>query len=188
MPSILLTPPAVEPVSLAEAKAHLRVGHADDDQFIATLIAAASRQVGAQTGLALIEQQWTVFRDDWPENGVFELPYAPLTAVEELASFGDDDTKAVIDPAHYYIDAASRPPRLLLRGSRIWARPGRIGNGIAATVTVGFGAAGIDVPEPLRQAMLVLMAHWYEHRGNANPPRVPLTVDQLTRPFRGVRL
>ena len=188
MPSLLVIPPAVEPVSLAEAKAHLRVGHADEDQLIATLVAAARRQVEARTGLVLVEQQWTVFRDDWPETGVIELPLAPVIAVDELAAYGEDDIKAVIDPPHYYADLASRPPRLMLRGSRVWARPGRIGNGVAITLTAGFGPAGDDVPEPLRQAILVLLAHWYDHRGNANPPRVPLTVDQLIRPFRAVRL
>lgn len=188
MPAILLTPPAVEPVSLADAKTHLRVGHADEDNLIAQLIAAARRQVEAQTGLKLISQQWTVFRDDWPEAGIIDLPLHPVLAVDELSVFGDDDEKAVVDPAHYYVDAASRPARLRLRGARVWARPGRIANGIAITATAGFGADGDSVPEPLRQAILVLVAHWFEHRGAAGMPRPPLMVDDLLRPFREVRL
>ena len=187
MPSILVTPPAAEPVSLAEAKAHLRVAHADEDQIIGTLIIAARRHAEAQTGLALVSQQWRHFRDDWPDDGIVLLPLAPLLSVDEVAVYGDDDVKAVVDPAHYYMDAASRPPRLLLRGSRVWARPGRIGNGVAVLVTIGFGAA-VAVPAGLRQAVLQLVAHWYEHRGNANPPPAPLTAGTLLAPFRGLHL
>lgn len=188
MPSILITPPAVEPVSLAEAKAHLRVGHADEDALISTLITAARRHTEAQTGLAFLSQQWRLFRDDWPEDGIVHLPLAPLMSVDEVAVYGDDDVKAVIDPAHYYADAASRPPRLLLRGSRVWARPGRIGNGVALLFTAGYGASGAAVPADLRQAVLQLVAHWYEHRGAANPPPPPLTVNTLLGGFREMHL
>ena len=188
MPSILVTPPAIEPVTLAEAKAHLRVGHGDEDALISMLIVSARRHVEAQTGLCLIAQGWTHFRDDWPDDGVLALPLAPLLAVDEIGVFGEDDIKAVIDPAHYYADTASRPPRLMLRGSRVWARPGRIGNGIAIELTAGFGTAASDVPEGLREAILQLTAHWFEHRGNANPPPAPLTVKTLLQPFREKRL
>ena len=77
---------------------------------------------------------------------------------------------------------------MLLRGSRVWARPGRIANGIAITVTAGYGPAASSVPEPLRQAVLQLVAHWYEHRGNAVPPPIPLTIDPLIGPYRELRL
>lgn len=188
MPSVLVTPPAVEPVSLSEAKAHLRVSHADEDGLIGTLIVSARRIVEARTGLVLIEQVWTCYRDDWPDDGVVSLPLSPVSIVSDVGVFGEDNVKAVIDPAHYYADLASRPPRLLLRGSRVWARPGRIANGIAITVTAGYGPAASSVPQPLRQAVLQLVAHWYEHRGNAVPPPFPLTIDPLIQPYREFRL
>ncbi|MGQ0485725.1 MAG: head-tail connector protein [Hyphomicrobiales bacterium] len=188
MPSILTTPPAIEPISLAEAKAHLRVAHADEDVLIGRLIVAARRQAEAQTGLLLISQGWSHFRDDWPEDGSVELPQSPVIALGSIKVYGEDDVATVIDPAHYYIDRHSRPARLLLRGSRVWARPGRIGNGIEIALTAGFGAAATDVPEPLRQAILQLAAHWYEHRGNGEDAAQPLAVAQLFADFRQKRL
>ncbi len=188
MPSILVTPPAAEPVTLAEAKAHLRVTHADDDTLIASLLVSARRIVEARSGLLLMEQEWTCFFDGWGDDGVMPLPLAPIMSVDEVAVFSDEGTKAVIDAAHYFADAASRPARLLLRGSRLWPPPGRAINGIAVTVTAGFGAAAVAVPQPLRQAILVLVAHLYEHRGSAAPPPPPLTLDTLIRPYREVRL
>ena len=188
MPSKLITPPTVEPVTLAEAKAHMRVSHAEEDQLISTLISTARRIVEARSGLVLLQQVWTSYLDDWPEAGLVELPFAPVMSVNMVAVFGEDDVEASIDPAHYYADTASRPPRLMLRGSRVWAKPGRIANGIAITVTAGFGSAASSVPEPLRQAVLILVAHWFEHRGAADPPPLPLTFDTLVRPWREVRL
>ena len=66
MSLLLTTPPVVEPLSLAEAKAHLRVPHADDDAYISTLIVSARLRVERQTGLRLITQNWSQFMDCWP--------------------------------------------------------------------------------------------------------------------------
>ena len=187
MASILVRPPASEPVTLAEAKAHLRVTHVEEDALIAALITSARRVAEAKTGLCLMAQGWTVFRDTWPEDGLIALPLWPVRAIAELAVFGEEDAKAVIDPAHYVADLGSRPARLMLRGSRQWQRPGRALNGIAITLDAGFGPLPEDVPQPLRQAVLMLVAHWYAHRGDEDAPAAPGGVDALLRPYRAVR-
>jgi uncharacterized phiE125 gp8 family phage protein len=69
MPSILLTAPAAEPLSLAEAKAFLRVEHDDDDGVIAALIAGARLYVEGQTRRALLTQTWRLVLDAWPTSG-----------------------------------------------------------------------------------------------------------------------
>jgi uncharacterized phiE125 gp8 family phage protein len=188
MPAILVTPPAGEPISLAEAKAHLRITHNEEDALLGALIQSARRVAEARTGLLFLTQRWTVFRDDWPDDGVIEIPLAPVNAVEELAVFGEEGEKAVIEPSHYVADLASRPPRLMLRGSRQWQRPGRALNGIGLSLAAGFGATPDSVPEPLRQAVLRLVAHWYAHRGEEAPPPVPSGVEALIQPFREMRL
>jgi uncharacterized phiE125 gp8 family phage protein len=188
MPAILTAPPLAEPVSLAEAKAHLRVTHNEEDAAIGALIASARRVAEARTGLCFIAQDWTVFRDGWPERGTIEIPLAPVLSIEELAVFGEDGQKAVIEPAHYLLDAASRPPRLLLRGSRIWPRPGQPVNGIGIRVRAGYGTAPASVPTALRQAVLMLVAHFYAQRGEEAQPALPVSLDALLAIFREVRL
>lgn len=173
MTSILTAPPAAEPVSLAEAKAHLRLTHGDEDGTLLRLIAAARRLVEIRTGLALIRQGWSQFRDAWPDDGVALLRPGPAIAVEEVRVYGEDDVAAVIEPAHYVVDFASRPARLVLRGSRFWPRPGRPANGIEIRFLAGFGDAGADVPAELREAVLGLLAHAYANRGAEDAPPLP---------------
>jgi uncharacterized phiE125 gp8 family phage protein len=76
----------------------------------------------------------------------------------------------------------------MLRGSRQWQKPGRALNGIGIRVAAGFGTTPDSVPEPLRQAVLRLVAHWYAHRGEETPPPVPPSFEALIQPFREVRL
>jgi uncharacterized phiE125 gp8 family phage protein len=187
MPLILTTPPAAEPVSLAEAKAHLRIMHADEDAFISTLIKTARQQLEARTGLGFITQAWSLFLDDWPETGEIRLPIAPLIDVADIRVWSDADAASVIDPAHYYEDKASKPPRIVLRGSRSWVKPGRIANGIEVLLSIGYGSAS-EVPEPLKQAILQLVTHWFATRGDEQAVREPLTIASLAAPYRLVRL
>jgi uncharacterized phiE125 gp8 family phage protein len=188
MKSILITPPALEPVTLAEAKAHLRIDDDAQDALIGTLIAAARRHVEAAAGLALIAQGWSHLLDRWQSRTV-ELPLAPVMSINEVKVYGEDDEAALIDPSHYYADTAARPARLVLRCDRIWPPPGRAANGIEITVTAGYGEAASDVPKGLCTAILRLVAHWFENRGDdVLPANSPLGIDLLIQPFRELRL
>lgn len=191
MASVLTAPPATLPVELADMKLFLRVDHDHEDSLIAALLRAATAAVEAMCGRRLIEQGWSVFLDDWPCSGVIALPLSPVTAIAEVRLHSADDTFAVIDPAHYYLDAASRPARLMLRPDRIWAKPGRIGNGIEIRLVAGFGPSPDDVPAELAQAVKSLVAHWYDNREAAVSPQlqtVPLGVSAMLSGHSKVRL
>ncbi len=187
MPLILTTPPAAEPVSLAEAKAHLRVSHADDDAYISRLIAAARRTVERATSLRLVTQGWSLFADRWPDGPALSLQLSPVTAIADIITYGEDDTPATVDPAHYYLDHVSRPARAVLRDGRTPPRGGRPVNSIEVRFTAGFGAASL-VPEDLRQAILLTVAHWFDHRGDGGGGALPLAAVELLTAHRTVRL
>lgn len=187
MPLILTMPPAAEPVSLAEAKAHLRVTHADDDAYLSRLIAAARRAVEQVTGLRLITQGWSLFVDRWPDCPALPLQLSPVTAIGDIIVYGSDDTPATVDPAHYYLDHASRPSRVVLRDDRTPPRGGRPVNAVEVRFTAGFGSAA-DVPDELHQAILLTLAHWFDHRGDGEGGALPLSASELLHAHRPVRL
>jgi uncharacterized phiE125 gp8 family phage protein len=186
MSSILLTPPAIEPVSLAEAKAYLRVEHGDDDDVIAALIVSARIYVEAQTRRALITQEWRLVLDAWPPNGRIEVRPAPLRSLIAARVHDFDGNSEALDPDVFVQDTAGSalvfPP---------WAmvQPGRIAAGIELDVSAGCGDAAADVPEPLRQAIRLLLAHWYENRGlTGAAPISPATIPALLAPYRMVAI
>jgi len=151
MSSILLTGPALEPSSLEETKTFLRVENNDDDPLIAALITAARMHIETQAQAALITQRWRMVFACWPRHGRIAVrpgPLKALTAVRVLDFHGNAQT---LDTQAFVPDPGASALAFIP-----WAVPvpGRIAAGIELDVTVGFGDAATDVPEPLRQAML----------------------------------
>lgn len=189
MPKALITPPAVQPVTLAEVKAHLRVETADEDEYLNALAAMAVAHVEQTTGLALINQVWRVYLDAWPLDGLVELPVAPVRAVVELRVYDAEGTPIALSPGHFTLDPFSEPARLLVNANDA---PERAFNGIEIDVEAGYGESGADVPDTLRRAILVLVAHWHELRGAADDAVVaasaPPGFARLLAPFTRPRL
>ncbi len=118
---------------------------------------------------------------------MLSLALAPVSAIADVILYGEDDTPATLDPAHYYLDGLSRPCRVVLRDGRPSPRAGRPINGIEVRVTAGFGAASA-VPQDLKQAMLATTAHWFDRRGEGDGASLPLAALELLSGFRHARL
>ena len=188
MPSILLAGPAAEPITLAEAKAYLRVEHDDDDDVIAALIAGARIHVEAATRRALVTQTWRMVRDVWPAGGRIAVMPQPLRNVTAARVYREDGTTHSIDLQAFVADTASA---VLAFAAWSLPAPGRSLAGIEIDVEVGYGDAS-DVPEALKQAVRLLVAHWYENRGlvavGHEVAELPATVTALLAPFRMMSL
>ncbi|MHB1110844.1 MAG: head-tail connector protein [Devosia sp.] len=185
MISYLLAGPALEPVTLAEAKAFLRVDDGAEDGLIATLITAVRLHIESTTGQALIAQNWRVVLDCWPAERVVRLPVAPLITLTAVTAYAADGALHAIGLAQFQSEAA--PARLLLPRTIDGMPVTRERQGIEIDYAAGFGSAAGDVPADLRQALLVLVAFWFEHRDTASEA-VPSGFDRLVAPYRSVRL
>ncbi|SFZ85879.1 phage conserved hypothetical protein, phiE125 gp8 family [Devosia enhydra] len=191
MTSYLLAGPAVEPVSLAEARAHLRLDGEGEDGLVATLVTAARIHVEAVTGRALIAQSWRLVRDAFPANRIVPLPIGPLISLEAITAYDGDGVAQAVPLAGIMPESGSHPPRLFL--PRLLAQPPlRERQGLEIDFIAGFGEAPEDVPEGLRLALLRLVAHWFENRDAVilagSGSIVPMGIDTLLTPWRRVRL
>ncbi len=191
MTAALITPPALEPISLTEAKPHMRIDHDDDDALITAGIAAARVHVESTTRRRLITQGWRVYLDAWPKKRTVAIPIAPLISVDAVTVYDAEGQATVIDPGGYTVDTASVPGRLALAAGAP-VSVGQVVNGIEIDVTAGYGPTSIDVPTPLRQATMMLVAHWYEHRGPVGHDQagdvLPLGYEALIAPYRVLAL
>jgi uncharacterized phiE125 gp8 family phage protein len=181
MPAILLIPPSTEPWSVAEAKTFLRVEHGDDDAIISALIAAARAHVEALTRRALLVQRWRFVLDAWPADGRLDPRMGPLRSVIAARVFDAAGHSSAIDVASFVVDAAAD-----IIASPVWALPlpGRCAAGIELDVELGFGADASDVPDALRHAVRMLVAHWYDNRAAPGAGTLPAGVDALIAPYR----
>jgi uncharacterized phiE125 gp8 family phage protein len=180
----LITPPAAEPVTLIEAKAHLRVSISDDDTLIGMLIKAAREACEHELGRALITQTWELALDVFPEG--FRLPYPSVQSVASVKYVDPDGTLQTLADTEYALDNHSEPAYLVPAYGKAWPATRAEPNAVRVQYLAGFGDAGTDVPEVLRQWILLQAAHWYGSREAASATRLEKTpyVDSLLDRYR----
>jgi uncharacterized phiE125 gp8 family phage protein len=189
MTHTIIVPPAAEPLTLAEVKAHLRLDSSIDDALLTSLITAARGYLEAESGLVLVTQTLRFYFDDWPAGGLIQLAIAPVQTLESVTVYDAAGHPQTVPLDGHVLDAASMPARLFLATQPPAGRPL---NGIEIDVTAGFGNTGADVPDTLKRAMLMHVALMYELRGaipsDMQPAAVPAGYDRLVSPWRAVRL
>lgn len=154
--------PAVEPVSLAEMKTHLRLTSTAEDAFLEQLIKAARSQVEQETRRALITQSWRLYLDVWPVGRVVSLPVAPIQGIGQILVFDQDGLPQALSEEDWRLDKSTSPARIRVKPGA--GLPSSAVMSIEIDFTAGYGAAASDVPADLRQSVRLLAAHWFEHR------------------------
>lgn len=178
----LKTAPTFEPVTLDEAKAHLRVTHADDDTYITGLISVARAHVERYANIAIPAQTWAWTMDKWPAFPV-DVPKPPLIAVTAFSYTDQEGNTYIIDAGDYTVDAERWPGRL-------YYEPPAVTLADIGGVKIEFQAGYADpaaIPADIKHAILLLIGHWYENREDVSPERlqqVPRCVDALLDPWR----
>lgn len=185
MPSCIVTvEPAIEPISLATAKLHCKIDDGDDDALVSALITTARRWCEARLGQQLITATRKLFLDELCGREI-TLPYSPLQSVTSVQYVDSGGTTQTWSSSLYDVDANDKPGRIRPAWGQVWPAFRYQMNAITVTYVCGYGTAETDVPAPIRQAMLLLIGHWYENReavtiGNAlSFQDIPLTVESL---------
>lgn len=178
------TQPTVEPVTLAEAKAHLRVDISTDDALISSIIRSAREWCEEYLDRSLVYTQWTMRMDAFPWE--FVLPRPPVAAAGTYTATTVTYTletlsTATLSTSEYRVDRQSTPGVIRTTYAGTW--PGHLydENSVSVSWWAGYGADGTSVPAAIRSAMLMLVSHLYEHRTAVAPgsSEVPFGVKSL---------
>jgi len=164
----LVTGPTSEPVTLPEAKTQCRVDLDDEDDLITGYIAAARRWCERVDRRAFCTQTWQLWLDAWPNGNAITLRMPPLQSVSSIVYYDDADQATTLAASNYYVDTVSEPGRVVLRSTASWPSATlREANGVCVTFVAGWAAAA-DVPRTIKQAILLIVGHWYENREAAS--------------------
>lgn len=187
----LQTPPTSEPITLAEAKAHLRVEHTLEDLLIESLITAARNFVENFTRRALIEQTWKLTLDQFPCWEIY-IPKPPLISITKFDYLNSAGISASLtETIDFLVDKESEPARITPFYLGTWPIAYQQINAVSITFKCGYGAAASSVPIAIKQSMLLLVGHWYNNREQTAPinlSQIPLGAEYLLWPYRDYRV
>lgn len=186
-----ITGPALEPVTVAEAKRHCRVDMSDDDALFADLISAATRHCEQFTHRRFISQVWDDRRDAVPAY-VWTSPLGPVVSIDSVSYVDLDGATQTWSSALYRTDIpdgdAAGPARLTPIYGGQWPQARSITNSFVVRMTVGYGASAATVPSDIKAAIKLMVGHLYANReavniGNIVTP-LPLAVESLLWPYK----
>lgn len=181
----LVTPGTATVVSVAEAKAHLRVFHDDDDLYIADLVASAQDWLGGENswlGRSVVPQGWELTLCSFP-TGRIDLPRPPLSAVATVHYTPADGVEVPLTGFRVLDVGVSDGGFILPALNTAWP----VTNGQPGSVRINFTAGYSVVPPSVKRAALLLIGHWFEHReaaGDVKVAELPMAVDALLYPYR----
>lgn len=168
------TPPAKEPITLAEVKAHLRFDSGDEDALLNRLIETARRRVEQWEWRAHITQTWTGKLDEFPPcNGTIYLPFNPVQLVGSITYLDTDGvSQTLVANTDYTVDVKSQPARITPAYLKSWPTTRNVIDAVTVTWTAGYGTEPTDVPDDTRTAILMLIEFLWMNRGGdpADPP------------------
>jgi len=181
--TVRLAGPAVEPITLAEAKLHLRVDTTADNDYITGLIEAARVHCEQVSGRSFVTQTITGGIAGWPNDGVIRLIYSPLQSVTSIKYTDEDGDESTLSTDVYGVD--TKLDLVYLKNGQTWpADVLRDYDPITVTWVAGYGLAA-TVPETYKHAIKLLIGHWYENResviveAGVAATEVPQTIDDL---------
>jgi uncharacterized phiE125 gp8 family phage protein len=181
----IVTPPASEPLTLAEVKEFLRVDHSDDDATLAIFITAARQLCESYTRMALLPTTFEEFFDDFPQySGDYKdeirLSRSPVSAVTYVKYIDGNETTITANAADYKIDTISRPARISPDNG--WFGTYETINAVFVRYVAGFADAA-SVPAPLKHGMMLVIGDMYENRTDS-VKRLPTASEYLWNPYR----
>ena len=161
--SLKVNTAAVNPLfTTAQAKEFLKVDVTADDTIIDNLIAAATESCQIYTNQYFIDTVVTQYSDNWAE--FYTLYKSPVSAITHVKYYDSDDSQQTLASSNYILDGTSKPARIGISVTGSLPNLADRINAVEVKYTVGYGNASTDVPDGIKQAVLLTLGNWYENR------------------------
>lgn len=182
----VVTAPAIEPMTLQEAKAYLQVSHEFEDAEITRQIKAARQWVERRTWRQLLPATLELSLDRFPRERVVFLPRPRLVSLESVSYFNLSGEASVLDVARIEVDVRHEPGRVRIDSAGWPVAADRLG-GVRFTYQAGWTLS--DLPQDLVMAMKLLLSSWYDNRQDpaarvAIDTKVTEAAERLLKPYR----
>lgn len=181
MSLVVTAEPTTEPIALQEAKDHVRRIDGDDDDLIGKLIPAAREYCEAYLARTITSTSYRQSLGKWPRSGVIELGRPPLLSVQSVQYVDDGGSNQTLAATEYVVTSAREPGAVIRAHGVTW--PTLRTDGVAEPVQINFTAGYSVVPQVIKQAMLLLIGHWYFNRESVitgvAAAKIPIAVESL---------
>lgn len=185
MPARRTGTPVADPVTLAEAKAHLRVDFDDANDEIGRLIRVATLAAENRTERTLVTTSWVLPVPQIAAGLCIQLSNPPVIAVDRVEYIDQQgQPQAMLAGQHFVLDRYSEPARLWWTGDAVLLTAKRLP--VTIHYTAGYGPDPLDVPAPIRHWILLAVGDlWVNRTRSAEKPAVPQGfADGLLDPYR----
>jgi len=149
-------------LTTAEAKTHLKVDTSADDTYIDNLISAATESAQIFTNRYFINTTITQHGDTWSD--ISTLFKSKVSSITHIKYFDSDNSEQTLATSVWISDINHQPARIGLKPSQSFPSLADRINAVNCKYVVGYGSAASDVPEGIREAVLLIVGNWYENR------------------------
>lgn len=170
----IITGPAAEPLLLTDVKTRLSISDTHDDTDITSHIKAAREQAESYMRRSIITQTVELALDEFPEE--IELIKGPVQSIASVKYLDTDGTEQTISSSNYTYDDYSPRTWLLRASDYSWPGTYDAANAVKVRYVVGWGDAGSNVPEDIKNALLLAIGHWIHFQKQVEsgiPTRMP---------------
>lgn len=182
-----------ELVTLEQVKEWCRITDTDHDTLLELLIPAVREAIENFTGRSLVQRSYKLILDYFPRCGVIHFEMPPLRAVQSVKYIDRNGTLTTLSSSLYTVDVFSWPGRLALNYNENWPVTKDVINAVEIEFTAGYEVGNdesphLNLPAPLLQASLFLIAHWFTNRElgapNGQINEIPMTFTPLFFPYK----
>jgi uncharacterized phiE125 gp8 family phage protein len=163
MSTTKIAAPAIEPISVEEARAFLRCDDDESDAYISSLISAARELAENQTGRTLLETGWEMRTDGF--SRAVRLEWPRVLRIQSLQFVAPGGEVLTLDPHDYVLDAANdfAPAWLVPARDRAWPETSDEVNAVRVRYIAGYGSDPAQVPASIKQWIRLHVRAFYDN-------------------------